>query len=191
MLYALGVGLRGLARRADGDEEIDHQPVALVCAFGHRRARFGQKYAAIWLRPRQTLALQAGDGLAGGRVGDAKPARDVGRARLAVGRDQIGDQFGIVLEHRGRAGRARLAEAVGLRGLRRKRRGSRRRPLAALPGRQVAPSLAPRKAKYPCRFHSKALAAQCNLARWPTASSSLCALLQPIDYAVAMDTLWS
>ena len=129
VLDALGVGLRRLARRADGDQQIDDEPVPLMHAFGHRGASLGQKYSAIGLRSREPLAFQAGDRLAGGGVGDAKPPRDIRCARFAIGRDQIGDQFGVILERRGRARGARLAEAVGLRGLGRKFRGRRRRPL--------------------------------------------------------------
>ena len=84
-----------------GDEQIDHQPVALARGFRHRRARFRQKDAAIGLGARQPLALEAGDRLAGGRMGDPHPPRNVGRARLAIGGDQIGDQFGVILKQRG------------------------------------------------------------------------------------------
>ena len=80
------------------DKQIDDQPVALMNAFRHGGARLGQKDPAIGLRLREPLALQAGDRLAGGRVGDAEPPRNIGRARFAIGRDQIGDQFGVVLE---------------------------------------------------------------------------------------------
>ena len=130
VLDALGVGLRGLARRADGDQQIDDEPVALMHAFGHRGASLGQKYSAIGLRSHEPLAFQAGDRLAGGGVGDAKPTRDIRCARFASGRKQIGDQFGVILKRRRRARGARLAEAAGLRGLGRKFR-RRRGPCCA------------------------------------------------------------
>src|SRR5271165_1522292 len=190
VLDALGVGLRRLARRANGNQQIDDEPVALTHAFRHRGASLGQKYSAIGLRSREPLAFQAGDRLAGGGVGDAKPPRDIRCARFAIGRDQIGDQFSIVLERRGRARGARLAEAVGLRGLGRKFRGCRRRALAALPGDQTA--LAQPGAKhYQRRFNYAALAANCNLVFRETVASSLCAVLQPIDYDVAIGTFSS
>jgi hypothetical protein len=117
MLDALGVGLRCLARRSDGHQQIDNKPMALPSAFRHRSAGLGQKYPAIGLRSRESLALQSGDRLAGGGVGDAEPPRDIRCARFAIGLDQIGDQFGVILEHRGRARGTRLAETVGLDGL--------------------------------------------------------------------------
>jgi hypothetical protein len=82
MLDPFRIGLRRFVRRADGDEEVDHEPVAFTRAFRHRGARLRQKDAAIGLRSRQPLALQAGDGLAGGGMGDAHAPRDVGRARF-------------------------------------------------------------------------------------------------------------
>ena len=67
------VGLRRFARRADGDQEIDNQPVAFTRAFCHRRTRLGQKDATIGLGSRQPLALEARDGLLA--VGWATPIR--------------------------------------------------------------------------------------------------------------------
>ena len=116
MLDAFGVGFRRLGRRANGDEEIDHQAVALTRAFRHRRARFGQKDTAIGLGSRQPLAFQAGNGLAGGGMGDPHPPRDIGRAGFAIGGDQVGDQFGIILEQRGRQERAGLARHAAAQG---------------------------------------------------------------------------
>ena len=138
MLDPFGVGLRRLARRADRDEEVDHQPVALTRFFRHRGARLGQEDAPIGLRAREPLALEAGDGLAGRGMRDAHAPRDVGRTRFAIGGDEIGDQLGIVLEHRGRTRRARLAEPVGLRGLGRQSRMFGRWLNATLRGRQIA-----------------------------------------------------
>ena len=112
MLDALGVGFGRLARRADGDEEVDHQAVALAGAFGHRLAGRGQENAAIGLGPRQPFALQPRDRLARGRMGDAEMIGDVGHARFAVGGVQIGDELGIVFEDRRRSRLPRLAEAA-------------------------------------------------------------------------------
>src|ERR1700677_2650522 len=101
MLDALGVRLRRFARGPNGDEQVDHQPMALARAFRHRCARLGQEDPPVGLSAGQPLALQASDGLAGGGVGDAHAPRNVGRARFTVGGDQVRDQFGVVLQQRG------------------------------------------------------------------------------------------
>src|ERR1019366_779493 len=65
------------------------------------------------------FALEPGDRLDGGRMGNAEAARDVGRPRLAGAGQEVGDELDIVLEQRGRLRGARLAEAARLRQLRR------------------------------------------------------------------------
>ena len=120
VLDAFGVGLGGFGRHAERAQQIDHQPVAHAHAVGERVALFGQEHAAIGPRGRQAGALEARDGLDRGGVRDAEPPGDVGRPRLALARQQIRDQFGIVLEQRGRLRRPRLAEAARLGAFRRK-----------------------------------------------------------------------
>src|SRR5271166_1972253 len=114
MLDALGVGFRRFARRADSEQEIDDQPVALARALGHRLAGGSEEHAAIGLGDREALALEAGDGLARGRMGDAEVVGDVGHPRFAIGRMQIGDELGVVLEERGGARLPRPVEAPGM-----------------------------------------------------------------------------
>jgi hypothetical protein len=84
MLNALGVGFGRLARRADGEEEVDDEAVALARALGHRLSGRRQEHAAIGLGDGEALALQPRDRLARGRVGDAEMAGDVGHARFAA-----------------------------------------------------------------------------------------------------------
>ena len=88
-------------------------------------ARAGEQYAALKFGRGKPLALQPRDALYGGGVRHAEPARDIGRARLAFGRDQIGDQFGVIFQHRRRLGRTRLFESLRLRVFGRKNGGRR------------------------------------------------------------------
>src|SRR5215471_13561295 len=117
VLDALGVLFGRFRGDADRTQQIDHQPVARLHAGGERFAGLGEEHAAIRARGGQPLALHARDRFDGGGVGDAEAARDVGGARLAPRGQQVGDQFGVVLQQRVRLRRSRLAEAARLRGL--------------------------------------------------------------------------
>lgn len=77
----------------------------------------GQKDAAVGATGREPRAFEARDRFDGGGMRDAKPARDVGRARPTVGGKQVVDQFDIVFEQRARLRRTGLAEAARLREL--------------------------------------------------------------------------
>src|SRR5208337_1398834 len=129
MLNALGVGFRRIAGRSDGREQFNDEPVALAHSLSHRYAGFGQEYPAIRARGCEPLAFQPRYRLAGRRVRDAKPACDIDCPGFAVDCNQIGDQFGVVFKHRGRARLARLL----------------RRSLTAMPSRTDPAASAPPK----------------------------------------------
>ena len=117
MLDAFGIGFRGFGGHAQGLQDIHDQPVPRPHAGRELLSFFGQKYPAVGAAGREPAAFEARDGLDGSRMRDAKPARDIGRTRLAVGGKQVVDQFDIVFEQRARLRRTRFAEAARLREL--------------------------------------------------------------------------
>ncbi len=114
MFDALGVRFGGFAGHADCAQHIDHQPVPQPYSVRQRAAFFGQKHAAIWTRGGETGALEPRNRFDRSGMGDAKPARNVGRPGLAFARKEVGDQFDVIFMQRRRLRRARLAEATRL-----------------------------------------------------------------------------
>ena len=78
MFDALGIHLCRLLRDADRHQQIDHEPMPRPRPPRQHFAGRRQKHAAIELRCRQPLALQARDALDGGRMRDAEPPGNVG-----------------------------------------------------------------------------------------------------------------
>jgi uncharacterized protein YjiS (DUF1127 family) len=114
VLDALRIGFRGLLWRANRQQEVDDETMALPRLLGHRLARLGEENAAIGARCRQPLAFQPSDRFGRRRMSDAEPASNVDGPRFAIGRDKIGDQFRIIFEHGGRTRGASAAEPSGL-----------------------------------------------------------------------------
>ncbi len=100
MLHAFGVGFRGFLWNAQSEKDVDDEPVARLDALGEAMALLSQEDAAIGQAHRQPVPLQSRDRLDGGRVRDAQPTGDVGRARLAGRRQQVGDQLHIIFMQR-------------------------------------------------------------------------------------------
>jgi len=89
VLDALRIRLCGLPRGPDGEEEVDHQTVALTGTLRHSLAGRGEKNAAVRLENGEALAFQASDCLARGGMGDAEVTRDVGRLRTRAGAGEV------------------------------------------------------------------------------------------------------
>jgi hypothetical protein len=87
-------------------------------AIGEFMAGIGQENAAVGQRGGQALPLKPGYALNGGRMRNAETFGDIGCPCLAAGRQEIGDEFRIIFQQRGRSCRARFAEPAGLGGLR-------------------------------------------------------------------------
>ena len=111
---ALGIGFGGLAGDAKRAQHIDHQAMPQPHALGQRTAFFGQKHAAVRTRGGEAGALEPRDGFDRGGMGDAEPARNIGRPGLALAFKQVGDELDVIFVQRARLRRARLAEAPRL-----------------------------------------------------------------------------
>jgi hypothetical protein len=91
MLDALGIGFRGFGRDAERAKHVNHEPVPHPRPVGQSVAFFGEEHPAVGTR--RARALEPRDGLDRGRMGDAEPARNIGRPRLALALEQVRDQF--------------------------------------------------------------------------------------------------
>jgi len=114
MLDALGIEFRALLGDTDGAQKIDNEPMPGADAIGETMSLRRQEHAAVELRCGKPLALEAGDRLDRGRMGDAQPAGDIGRARLSAASKEIVDQFDVILKDRCRLSRTRFFKAPRL-----------------------------------------------------------------------------
>jgi hypothetical protein len=99
VLYALGIEFRALLRDTDSAQKINDEPVPGADALRKPMALRSQEHAAIELRRRKPLPLQASDRLNGRGVSHPEPTGNIRGARLAAARQEIVDQFDIVLEN--------------------------------------------------------------------------------------------
>ena len=112
MLDPFGIDLGGFRRHADRKQEPDHDAVAFADALRHLLSGLGEENPAIRPRRGEAFPLESRDRLVGGRMSDAECTRDLGRSRLSLMRQKIGDQFRIIFQNRRRTGGACLAEAL-------------------------------------------------------------------------------
>src|SRR5260370_895135 len=75
-------------------------------ALGELAACLSQEDAAIGLSCYQAFPLETGDALDRSRMRDSQTLGDIGRTRLPVDRQKIGDELDIVLQQGGRSRRA-------------------------------------------------------------------------------------
>ena len=97
MLDPLGVGFGDNRIDAQRDQEIPHHPVALAAALGQGAAGPGQEDRPVALAPDQPVADQPLDGVVDRRRGDPEALRQIDRAHIAGGLQQVGDQFHVIL----------------------------------------------------------------------------------------------
>ena len=71
MLNPLGIGLGNLGRDTQRNKKIHDDPVTGARSFGESLSSVRKKHSAIWQSLGQPLALQPGDRLDGGCMGDA------------------------------------------------------------------------------------------------------------------------
>src|SRR5471030_3018264 len=120
-------------------------------------------------------------------MGDDEPPGDVGGARLAIGRDQIGDQFGVIFEHRSRTRRTGLAETIGLHGFSSELR-ARRRAVFLARSRRHAASLRPSRKNVARGSDMQPWLQNATFVFRIRRSFSPGAVSKPIDYGVALAT---
>ncbi len=116
MFDPLGIGAGRVFRDADGAQHRHDQMMPRAGPFRHGLPGLGEKDAAIGTPGRQPRPFEPGDRLDGRGMGDTEAAGDIRHPRLAMGGDEIGDEFRIILEQNAGAGRARLTEAARLGG---------------------------------------------------------------------------
>ena len=115
MLHALGVSFGCLSGRANGDEEVDDKTVAGASGFRESPSGVSEKEAAIWTCGYKPFPSQPRNVLKGRWMGNPLASGDVGRPRLAVGREEVSNHFHIILKQRGRSLSPSLAETFCLR----------------------------------------------------------------------------
>ena len=114
MLDPLGVGFGGDRIDAEPDQEVPDDAVALAAALGQGAAGPGQEDRAVALAAHQPVADQPLDGAVDRRRGDAEALRQIDRAHLAGGCEQIGDQFHVILGDLAGMGVANPSEVLRL-----------------------------------------------------------------------------
>ena len=114
VLEALGIGLGRFRIKADRDEEAHDELVPRLRPCGEFCPGLGEEQAAIGPCLDKPVALQPGDRVRDGRLGNAHAPGEIDRPRLALGTEQIRDQLDIVLGDGGSVRFALAHEAGGL-----------------------------------------------------------------------------
>ncbi len=101
MLHAFRIRFSGFGGHADREKQLDDEAMARAHAVSERPAGLRQEDAAIGPRSRQALPFEAAEPLDRRGMGDAEAFGDFGRAGLALGVQEIGDEFHVILEQGG------------------------------------------------------------------------------------------